>query len=53
MYIDLSFAVLICSVVLSEAAPANILSGLKEKRVNNGVGITPAMGFNNWNSGLS
>jgi len=52
MYISTSL-VLVCLVVLSEAAPANLSGDQNEKRVSDGVGVTPAMGFNNWNSGLS
>jgi len=39
--------------------PILVLSGIGNsapielsRRINNGVGVTPAMGFNNWNSGL-
>lgn len=36
-------------VGLSQAVPTSHEIG---KRVQNGVGVTPAMGFNNWNAGL-
>ncbi|MCJ1447965.1 MAG: hypothetical protein MMC23_008477 [Stictis urceolatum] len=36
------------NVVAVSAGPALTL----EKRLNNGVGVTPAMGWNNYNSGL-
>jgi alpha-galactosidase len=44
MYI--SFTVLAFAGIAS-SAPAE-----HSKRIKNGVGLTPAMGFNNWNSGL-
>ncbi|KAF3917618.1 Alpha-galactosidase [Arthrobotrys entomopaga] len=42
----------LASLVLIIAAPAALASPL-QRRLNNGVGVTPAMGWNNWNSGLS
>ena len=44
MYISL---ILIASASFTYSAPADI-----SRRLKNGVGVTPAMGFNNWNSGL-
>ncbi|PQE34009.1 hypothetical protein CJF32_00002885 [Rutstroemia sp. NJR-2017a WRK4] len=44
MYLSLDILLL---AGLAYGAPVEL-----EKRLNNGVGVTPAMGFNNWNSGL-
>lgn len=38
--------------VLALAGITNSASAELSRRLNNGVGVTPAMGFNNWNSGL-
>lgn len=35
---------------LACALPADLDSAPLEKRLNNGVGVTPAMGWNNWNA---
>lgn len=44
MYIPLA---LLALAGITYSAPAEL-----SRRVNNGVGVTPAMGFNNWNAGL-
>jgi hypothetical protein len=44
MYLSLDILLL---AGLAYGAPVEL-----SKRLNNGVGVTPAMGFNNWNSGL-
>jgi alpha-galactosidase len=35
---------------ITQCAPVEVTEF--SKRLNNGVGVTPAMGFNNWNAGL-
>ena len=39
-------------IILLLAGIANSTPVELSKRIKNGVGLTPAMGFNNWNSGL-
>ncbi len=39
-------------IILFFAGIANSTPVELSKRIQNGVGFTPAMGFNNWNSGL-
>jgi hypothetical protein len=38
-------------VGISQGSPVHETAFVR--RLNNGVGVTPAMGFNNWNAGLS
>jgi hypothetical protein len=44
MYISLTILIF---AVIASSYPAE-----HAKQIKNGIGLTPAMGFNNWNSGL-
>jgi len=46
------FIMYLSPIVLLLAGIANSTPVELSKRIKNGVGLTPAMGFNNWNSGL-